>query len=148
MTFHFGYGEVKIDMVDYIEDMLREFPVKFNDANGTVPAAAGIDLFKEDLSKKLNEKEREQFHRTVAKGLFLCKRARPDIQTAIAVLCSRVKAPGRKDWSKLVRMMKFLSMTKNDMLALNVGKGISQIEWYVDAAFGVHPDYKDILVRQ
>ena len=33
-------------------------------------------------------------------------------------------------------------MTKNDMLTLNVGKGITQIEWYVDAAFGVHPDYK------
>ena len=142
MTFRFGNGEVKIDMVTYIEEMLREFPVKFNEDSGKIPAVAGIDLFKEDLSKKLNEKEREQFHRTVAKALFLCKRARPDVQTATAVLCSRVKAPGRKEWSKLVRMMKFLSMTKNDLLTLSAGRSISHIEWYVDAAFGVHPDYK------
>ena len=64
------------------------------------------------------------------------------MQTETAMLCSRVKAPGRKEWSKLVRMMKFLSMTKNNLLMLSAGKGITQIEWYMDAAFRVHPDYK------
>ena len=142
MTFHFGNGEVKIDMVEYVENMLEEFPVKFSSSDGVTPAVAGIDLFKEDLSKKLDMNQREQFHRTVAKALFLCKRARPDIQTATAVLCSRVKAPGRKDWTKLIRMMKFLHVTKNDMLTLSIGKGLYQLEWYIDAAFGVHPDYK------
>ena len=90
MTFRFGNGEVKIDMVDYIEEMLKDFPVKFSKNVEKTPAAAGIDLFKEDTSKKLDMKQREQFHRTVAKALFLCKRARPDVQTAMAVLCSRV----------------------------------------------------------
>ena len=122
--------------------MLSEFPVKFSGSGEKVSSVARIDLFKEDVSKKLNEKEREQFHRTVVKALFLCKRARPDVQTATAVLCSRVKGPGRKDWAKLTRMMKFLHLTKDDLLTLSVGKGISSIEWYVDAAFGVHPDYK------
>ena len=61
-------------MTEYVKNMLEEFPVKFNDY-GKVASPAGVDLFKEDLSKKLNEKERELFHRTVAKALFLCKRA-------------------------------------------------------------------------
>ena len=39
-------------------------------------------------------------------------------------------------------MMKFLHLMKDDLLTLSVGKGISSIERYVDAAFGVHPDYK------
>ena len=32
---------------------------------------------------------------------------------------------------------------KKDMLALSVGNGLYQLEWYIDAAFGVHPDYKE-----
>ena len=46
MTFHFGNGAVKIDMVDYVKDMLKEFPVKFNKDMEKAPAVAGIDLFK------------------------------------------------------------------------------------------------------
>ena len=71
----------------------------------------------------------------MAKCLFLAKRVRPDIQTTVAVLCSRVQAPGRKDWSKLVRMMKFLSQTRDDVLTLSAGKGVTQLYWHVDVAF-------------
>ena len=73
--------------------MLEEFPVKFNNSDKKVMRPAGIDLFKEDGSKKLGEQERELFHRTVAKCLFMAKRARPDIQTTVAVLCSQVQDP-------------------------------------------------------
>ena len=33
-------------------------------------------------------------------------------------------------------------MTKKYLLTLSIGKGITQIEWYVDVAFGLYPDYK------
>ena len=33
----------------------------------------------------------DMFHHNVAKLLFLCKRAQPDIQTSVAFLCTRVK---------------------------------------------------------
>ena len=55
-----------------MSEMLAEIPVKIND-NGRVMTPAGNDLFKEDSSKLPPEKERELFHRTVAKALFLCK---------------------------------------------------------------------------
>ena len=93
-------------MIDYIQNMLKEFPVKFKKGDTAVNPATG-DMFKSDNIKTLNEQERELFHRFVAKALFLCKRARVDIQPIVAVLCIRVKSPGRNDWSKLVRMMKF-----------------------------------------
>ena len=121
--------------------MLHEFLVKFTD-NGKVTTPAGNDLFKADSSKLLTDEERELFHRTVVKALFLCKRARPDIQTAVAVLCSRVRAPGRQEWTKLVRMMKFLHGTKDDILTLSKGRGSIQLEWYVDASFAIYPDYR------
>ena len=103
MTLKFGNRELVVDMRDYVKNMLEEFPVKFH--NKKIQAVGGIDLFKEDTLKKLDEHHCEIFHQTVAKALFLCKQARPDIQTVVAVLCSRVRAPGRSDWSKMVRLM-------------------------------------------
>ena len=38
--------------------------------------------------------------------------------------------------------MKFLSQTEDDMWMLSVGQGIKCLEWYIDAVFGVHRDYK------
>ena len=46
MTFRFRNGEVKIDMVDYIEEMLKDFAVKFSRNVEKTPTAAGIDLLR------------------------------------------------------------------------------------------------------
>jgi len=78
----------------------------------------------------------------VAKALFLCKRAQPDIQPIVAVLCTRVKNPGVRDWNCLIRMMKFLHCTKDDKLTLSADKGIYGVDWMIDASFAVHPDFR------
>jgi hypothetical protein len=77
----------------------------------------------------------------VAKGLFACKRARPDIHTAIALLCTRVKSPNQDDWNKLVRLIKYCNGTRDDKLILSTDN-LHVIKWYVDASFGVHVDKK------
>ena len=77
----------------------------------------------------------------MAKGLFACKRARPDIHLAITALSTRVRSPTTDDWKKLVCVMKFLNGTKDDMLTLKVDD-LHAICWYVDASFAVHPDFK------
>jgi hypothetical protein len=81
------------------------------------------------------------FHTMVAKGLFLCKRGRPDIAPAIAFLTTRVRSPTYDDWGKLVRLMRFLRQTSQDRLTL-LADDQQSAKWYVDAAFGVHPDFK------
>ena len=48
----------------------------------------------------------------VAKALFLSKRACPDIQPTVAVLCTRVQEPNESDWNKLTRLMKYLNDTR------------------------------------
>jgi hypothetical protein len=48
------------------------------------------------------------------KVMFLYKRARPDIEPAIAFLSSRVKEPNKGDWTKLLQVMGFLKGTIND----------------------------------
>ena len=64
------------------------------------------------------------------------------MQPTIAVSSTRVKTPGQKDWNKLVRLMKCSHSTANDTLTLDAGNGVHNVEWLVDLAFGVHPDFK------
>ena len=71
----------------------------------------------------------------------MSKRARPDIQTTVSVLCSRVKAPTESDWDKLVRLLKYLNATRDDVLTLSIDD-LRVIKWWVDASFAVHPDFK------
>ncbi len=76
-------------MLDYAEKMLADLPEKMN---GDSPTPAADHLFDVDENQtKVDEKRAQFFHTYVAKALFLCKRARPDRQTAVAFLCTRVK---------------------------------------------------------
>ena len=85
-------------MTSYIKSMLECFPVKFSKMN-TARTPANENLFnqRQKQRKKLNKQQAKIFHTTVAKGLFLAKGARPDIQATIAYLCTRVKEPDEGD---------------------------------------------------
>jgi hypothetical protein len=111
-------GQATIDMrayVDQMKDSFLEAPL-----HGAPPKSPWTeDLFKVDKrSQMLKQEQKEQFHTTTAQGLFLTKHARPDIGPVIAFLTTRVRAPSKQDWDKLVRMMKFLISTRNDCLTL------------------------------
>jgi hypothetical protein len=77
----------------------------------------------------------------VAKGLFVCKRARPDIQPVISILCTRVKAPNESDWAKLIKLLQYLNGSRDEVLILSADD-LRIIKWFVDASFAVHPDFK------
>jgi hypothetical protein len=101
--------KVKFTMYDYLEDILAEMPV---DMKGTAPTPTSDSLFDVDtLSTALNKKESDFFHQTTARLLFTAKRARPDLQVAVAYLCTRVKSPSRSDYRKLTRVIKYLQLT-------------------------------------
>jgi len=141
MVFDFSEtGKVTVDMSDYVTGMLDEFPVKFK-PNDKVATPAADDLFSQGESEPLSRQQAEEFHTFVAKCLFLCKRARPDLHTTVAVLCTRVKKPNQDDWNKLVRLMKYCNGTRKDKLILSADD-LHVIKWYVDSAFAVHPDFK------
>ena len=131
-------GEVKVDMTEYVQDMIDEFP---QELKGNVASPANDNLFKVGESKKLDPVRSDVFHTFTAKSLFLTKRARPDILVTVAFLCTRVQQPTTIDWAKLVRLMDFLKRTKKDCLTLRAD-GSSIVVWNIDAAFAVHPDMK------
>jgi hypothetical protein len=90
-------GELKINMTTYVENMLNDFPVKLGKKD-VAKTPARDNLFNLGTGAKLDTNRSEIFHTFVAKGLFLCERARPDIQQAILVLCTRVRDPNQADW--------------------------------------------------
>ena len=61
MTFRFKDGKVKIDMIECIKNVTKEFPVKFKETLENM-TPAGVDPFSGDTSKKLNEEMKTTFH--------------------------------------------------------------------------------------
>jgi hypothetical protein len=110
--------------------------------NGEAPTPAANHLFTvDDDSPKVDEKRGQFFHTYVAKTLFLCKRARPDLQTSVSYLCKRVKDCNEDDYKKLKRMLQFIRATKDDYLTLSANS-LHNVRWWVDAAYAVHHDMR------
>ena len=87
-------GKVIIDMVKYVESLVEDFPVQISKITKTPAAENLLDI---GTGKLLEKGKSEAYHTTVAKGLFLSKRSRPDIQPTIAVLSTWVKSQTESD---------------------------------------------------
>ena len=71
--------------------------------------------------------------------IFLSKRARPDLQTTISFLYTRITTPDVNDYKKLASVMKYLHIYPHLPRILG-SDGEGNIYWSVDAAFAVHND--------
>ena len=133
-------GEVQINMKHYIDMMLQDTP---EEMKGTARTPAAPHLFK--VNKKdpqlLGPEKKKIFVHLVMQGLYLSQRGRPDVRTAIAFLCGRLRDPDEDDYKKLARMMQYLRGTKEIVLTLQANdEGV--IRWWIDASYAVHEDMK------
>ena len=68
---------------------------------GEAQTSAGSDLFEvNQTSVALGKQEKEYYHSVTAKLLYLAKRVRPDLLTAISFLTKRVQSPTAEDMRK------------------------------------------------
>jgi hypothetical protein len=118
---------------------LEELPEDMSGEAAT-PAANHLFQVNED-AVKLDEESAPLYHHKVAKLLFLCKRARPDVQTAVAFMTTRVQQPDVDDYKKLRRPMQYLHSTVDMPLTLEADNA-HIVKWWVDASFAVHSDMK------
>lgn len=63
------------------------------------------------------------------------------MEPGFSFLSKRVKCSTEEDWSKLVKMMNFLKVTKNYILTLEADD-TGNLHWHMDASFAVHPNMK------
>ena len=134
-----GNKEVEVCMRWYLQEAIEEFPLEISGAAAT-PAA--LHLFKVNPEEsKLDEDRARSFHTAVAKLLFVTKRGRGDLMTAISFLSTRVKEPDEDDWKKLVRLLKYVNATLDLKLTLSAN-GTNVLKWWVDGSYAVHHDFK------
>ena len=139
MTFDFtNKRKVVISMAEYMSRLVDEFP---HPITKKAKSPAAEDLFGAGNGKSLDKEQAKVFHTWVAKALFACKRARPDIHVAVTLLCTRVRDPNEDDWKKLIRLLEYINGTRDDVLTLSADD-LHVIKWYVDASFAVHADFK------
>ena len=138
MNFDFG-SDKKVRISIDIKDI-----VKGIDKTHTSPA--GLNLFnaRDDLPP-IDGFEREKFHSTVAKLLYIAKRTRGDILLPVNYLCSRVLCPNQDDLVKLERILRYLNATKDMVLELTMLTNEDDsvdLNFYVDASYATHSDMK------
>lgn len=140
MTIDFSTeGKVIIRMDDYVADILDESCANMG---GIAASPAADHLFEVNPNPTyLSEEDSQHFHTMTAKLLFLSKRARPDLQEAVAFLTTRAKATDKDDYKKLSRVIRYLRGTPKLVLTLEADNA-HVIKWWVDASFAVHPDMK------
>lgn len=126
-------------MKKYTEELLDSAPVEFSGQSSTPASAHLFDV--NPQAEKLCEKQAAEFHHLVAKCLFMCKRARPDIQLSVGFLCGRVKSPDVDDWKKLRNLFQYLRTTAHLFLTLEADEPMVA-KWWIDASFAVHPDFR------
>jgi Reverse transcriptase (RNA-dependent DNA polymerase) len=96
-------GKVNIIMSDYITNVLEGV---LGDMDGVSPTPAANHLFEVNKNPAPLDKKLAKFvHHVFAQVLFLCKRTRPNIQTAISFLCTQVNQPDADDYKKLSRVI-------------------------------------------
>jgi hypothetical protein len=140
-------------MIDYVDEIVvaydREpkdlsdgfsaFTKKKNVARASI---APDDLFIVDKdAEKCSEEGAMAFHNLVTKTLYVSKRARSHVGTAIAFLTTRARTPYVNYWRKFSHLMEYLRLDRLRPLILSTnGSGV--LMWYVDASFSVHPNMR------
>ena len=133
-------GKVRFSMPDYINRMLEDVPSELMQGPSSTPAPNQLFRINPD-AEKLDTSSAILFHHLTAQLLYLGKRTRPDLLTAVSFLCTRVQNPDVDDWKKLGRCLRFVKNTKHDILTLEADNATS-IVWWEDASYGVHHHLK------
>ena len=132
-------GTMITSMIKYLDVMIVEWP---EELMGYTPNPHQVHLFEvradEDPKKVLlNEEMTSQFHRTTVQLLFLCLRARPDIQTGVSFFTTRVRNPDMDDWKKLKHCMRYLKSTRHMKRYLSADN-LTNLMWRGDGSYGIH----------
>ncbi|KAG7352856.1 reverse transcriptase RNA-dependent DNA polymerase [Nitzschia inconspicua] len=133
-------GKVQFTMPSLVDEIVAQLPPTMATGPSTTPAAN--HLFEvNNKAAKLSMQDSDLLHRLTTQLLYLCKRARPDLQTAVAFLTTRVASPDMDDMKKLGRCVRYLCRTAHFPLVLEANC-IRNIRWWVDASYAVHPDMR------
>jgi hypothetical protein len=127
---------VTVDMTFYAKKILEDEDV----AEMKSPCTRSMFIV-ESSADLLEEEKRKWFHTKTAKLLYLAKRARPDILTAVSFLCTRVQSATIEDAAKLARVLGYIRGTVDQVLYIRTAVR-AVVRVYIDAAYALPSDSK------
>jgi hypothetical protein len=142
MLFDYSHdGYVSISQYGLVDEIIGDLHIESGD---TAVTPASANLFKKsEQSSFLNQIDKERYHSITAKMLYVAKRSRPDILTALSYLTTTVSNPTNEDYLKLKRVGRYLNGTKRLNLNLECSNtGSLTVNISIDAALAIQPDGK------
>ena len=130
---------VTISTPEYMDEAIKAFG---EDVSGHVSSLATKNLFEvNEESPLLPQKRQDTFHSVVARLIWVMKRSRPDLETCVSFLCTRVSCSTEEDWLKLKRVLQFVNQTKTDTRTIEADN-LSELFTWIDASYAVHPNMR------
>ena len=139
MNIEFKERMVLIEMEYQVKEDI-EWGKSQGSCKPAMPASTKLFEHMED-SELLSQNESDHFHSVVQKLLYICKRARPDIEPAVSYLCTRVSEPRKNDNDKLTRVLGCLEKTLKDKRIIGTTDLQNLVTW-VDTSYAPHKDMK------
>ena len=131
--------KVYVDMQHQVEEALEWGGVQ----DGTKPATPATKELYNDLENEilLDSEQSDTYHSMVQKLMYLCKRARPDIEPALSYLCTKVSKPNQGDRAKLYRVLDYLKATKDDKRIIGA-TSLNKLMTWVDASYTMYDNMR------
>ena len=139
-------GKFALSLVQYITGMIEELeeclePYGINlDTQYAHPANKNL-FVTTDGNTDLPEDRADIFRKFVAKLIWVEKRGRPDVETSVSFLCTRVKQPNEEDWFKFIRLMSWIKTTKDDVRFIGADD-LLNLFVMIDSSHAVHGDMR------
>jgi hypothetical protein len=137
MDFQTNPGMVRVTMKQNVDAILADArPPTTSAAHPLTPASAELfDITPE--SQRLSMADEKYFRTFVARALYVAKRVRPEILTAIAFLTTRAHICTEEDMCKLNRVVGYLRGAPDRGIIIDFGPN-PVTKSYLDAAYGLH----------
>jgi hypothetical protein len=129
-------GQVVVTMSSYTDDVLNS-----SGTPGTARTPGTDCLFEvRNSAPQVPEDVRVWFRKHVAMILYLAKRARPELLTAVLYRATRVTKCDGDDVDKLIHFIRHIRGTCHMGRILRPGASGIRVHLFVDASYGVHVD--------
>ena len=105
-----------------------------------MPAQHHLFQVNEDATKLVGEQQ-DIFHSVTQKLLYITKRERPDLETAVDFLMTRVLKSDVDDWKKLGRVLTWILNTIDEKRVIGA-RSLKELFTWIDAAYAVHANMR------
>lgn len=124
---------ISVSQSTYIKKLLKKYNLQDQDVAVT-PANLNLFGFAEDDSMDLQTKDaKKNEYLSLLMAINFIGKYRPDIQTCLSVLSSRVQVANQNDFNRLFRLLKYINLTKS--FCMKIQPRSLQLQAYIDSSY-------------